>query len=272
MAIDAGGRDPYAAVVANRNQAQVFGEVAGEYDRVRPAYPAALFDDVLSYRGPDIGGRALEIGAGTGRATEAFAANGLPVVAVEPDDAMADILARRVARFPEVQVVRSTFEEFRPADRFGLLFSAEAWHWTRPETRFPLAASALEDGGTLALFWNTERIDEPALRAGMLEVLARLAPSVAVSDAPVTPERVWEQWPGDELSGAAGFEDFESRHYRRDRTMPAADYLGLTRTRSQFRMLPPPVRRDLLAALTELFGDAVPLAIHTTLLLARRAR
>jgi SAM-dependent methyltransferase len=263
--------DLYAALVENRNPAQVFGEVAGDYDRVRPAYPAALFDDVLSYSQPDIGGRwALDIGAGTGRATEAFAAKGLPVVAVEPDEAMANVLARRVARFSDVQVVRGSFEEFRSTERFGLLFSAEAWHWTLPETRWSLAADALGDGATLALFWNNERIAEPALRTSMLQVFARHAPSVVVNDEPVTSEQVWHRWPGDELSGLAAFESLASHHYRCQRNMPKADYLGLTQTRSQFRMLPPSIRRDLLAALRQLFSDEVPLVIHTTLLLARR--
>jgi hypothetical protein len=49
-----------------------------------------------------------------------------------------------------------------------------------------------------------------------------------------------------------------------------ANYLGLAQTRSQFRMLTPPIRRDLLATLTQLLSDEVPLAIHTMLLLARR--
>jgi trans-aconitate methyltransferase len=83
-------------------------------------------------------------------------------VAVEPDHAMADILARRVAQFPDVQVVRHTFEEFRPVEPFELLFSAEAWHWTLPESRWSLATDALADGAALALFWNNERIDEPS--------------------------------------------------------------------------------------------------------------
>ena len=52
--------------------------------------------------------------------------------------------------------------------------------------------------------------------------------------------------------------------------MPKADYLGLTQTRSHFRMLPPSMRQDLLRALTEPFSCEVPLVIHTTLLLARR--
>ena len=52
--------------------------------------------------------------------------------------------------------------------------------------------------------------------------------------------------------------------------MSKSDYLTLGQTRSQFRMLPPPTRRALLAALTTLFPDEIPLAIDTTLLLARR--
>lgn len=237
----------------------------------RPAYPAALFDDVLSYSQPDIGARrALDVGAGTGRATEAFAAKGLPVVAVEPDDAMADVLTRRVARYPDVQVVRGSFEEFHPTERFGLLFSAEAWHWTLPGTRWSLAADALGDGATLALFWNNERIAEPTLRTSLLQLLARHAPSVVVDDEPVGPEQVWQRWPGDELFGVAAFEGLASRQYQCQQNMSKADYLSLTQTRSQFRMLPPPTRRDLLAALTESFSDEVPVVIHTTLILARR--
>src|SRR5262245_47475331 len=95
--------------------ARVFGEVADVYDRVRPPYPDALFDDVLAYLGAD--GRALEVGAGTGRATEVFARRGLPIVAIEPDDAMADVLAANVAGHPGVEIVRSTFEDYRLAER-----------------------------------------------------------------------------------------------------------------------------------------------------------
>ncbi|MEU4155431.1 class I SAM-dependent methyltransferase [Actinoplanes sp. NPDC026670] len=225
----------------------------------------------MRFSQPDIGGRwALDVGAGTGRATEMFAREGLPVVALEPDDAMAEVLARRVTRFPDVQVVRGSFEEFRPTRRFGLLFSAEAWHWTVPETRWSLAADALADGATLALFWNTERISTPALRTSMLQTFAEHAPSVVINDEPVTAEQVWHRWPGDELSGITAFENLTSRHYQRRWNMPKADYLDLARTRSQFRMLPPPVREELLAAWATLFTDEVPIMIHTTLLLARR--
>ncbi|GAA0549957.1 hypothetical protein GCM10010172_35070 [Paractinoplanes ferrugineus] len=66
---------PYPSPTENRNPALVCGEVVD--DRVRPAYPVDLFRDVLSYGRPDIDGRlASDVGAGTGRATEAFAREG----------------------------------------------------------------------------------------------------------------------------------------------------------------------------------------------------
>ena len=52
---------------------QTFEEVPELYDRARPAYPTELFDDLVSLgRIPD-GGRILELGCGTGKATLSLA-------------------------------------------------------------------------------------------------------------------------------------------------------------------------------------------------------
>ena len=62
-----------------RSQRLVFGEVAQQYDEARPSYPAEVFDFVMSYGALKVGDDALEIGAGTGKATEKFIARGLHV-------------------------------------------------------------------------------------------------------------------------------------------------------------------------------------------------
>jgi len=243
-----------------------FGEMAEEYDRVRPGYPPALVDDVLAYSG--LSGAALEVGAGTGKATLAFAARGVPVVAVEPDAAMADVLARNAYG---VHIVRSTFERYRPKQRFGLLYSADAWHWTDPASRWHLAAAALAGGGALALFWHRDRVDDPALRQSMVDVLAAHAPSIVVKDAPVEPARLPAEWPGDELAGRPEFTDLVARAYPSRRTVPAAEYLTHLATRAQIRALGEPVRARLFAALAErLDGADVPVAADAVLYLARR--
>ncbi|GIF76535.1 class I SAM-dependent methyltransferase [Asanoa siamensis] len=196
-----------------RPAGRVFGEVAEDYDRVRLPFPAALVDDVLGYS--HLAGPALEVGAGTGRATVAFAERGVPVVAVEPDAAMAA-------------------------------------------------------GGTPALFWHNERVADPSMRQAMLDVYASHAPAVTVHDDPLGPGDVRHRWPGSELAEVAAFGSLASQHYRSDRTVWKADYLGLAQTRSQFRMLPGLLRDAVLADLAGVFADEVPLTIDTTLVLATR--
>src|SRR5204863_5092771 len=57
-----------------------FGVVAEAYERFRPAYPVELFDVVMAYTGRPVR-TALEIGAGTGKATRLFAQRGVTVTA-----------------------------------------------------------------------------------------------------------------------------------------------------------------------------------------------
>jgi len=60
-----------------------FDRVAPLYDRIRPAYPPALFDDLAELAGIGPGCRVLEIGCGTGQATVELARRGCDVLAIE---------------------------------------------------------------------------------------------------------------------------------------------------------------------------------------------
>jgi SAM-dependent methyltransferase len=249
---------------------RTFGEMAEEYDRVRLGYPAELVDDVLGYLGPSGDGRrALEVGAGTGKATLAFAGRGLAIVALEPDHAMAAVLARHAAGRPGVEIVRSTFEEFQPRERFGLLLSADAWHWTDPESRWQRAAAAVGPGGVVAVFGHDGRIADDGLRQALLDAIAAHAPAVVLHDDPVEPDRLFQTWPGRDLAERPEFTDLVGRVYPARRSMSGADYLTHMATRSQCRMLPEPDRRRLFTALAQVFDRPVPLTVETVLYLAR---
>ena len=60
-----------------------FDNIPEIYDRVRPTYPPALFDALLSYLSspPERGLRAVEIGPGTGQATRSLLERGIAVSA-----------------------------------------------------------------------------------------------------------------------------------------------------------------------------------------------
>jgi ubiquinone/menaquinone biosynthesis C-methylase UbiE len=60
-----------------------FDEIAVNYDKYRWDYPAELFADAIQYSGQRNGKRAIEIGAGTGKATTPFLDVGYAVTAEE---------------------------------------------------------------------------------------------------------------------------------------------------------------------------------------------
>ena len=165
----------------------VFGEVADLYDRNRPSYPEPLIKDLISLSGVREGGRALEVGAGTGKATALFGALGVPVLAIEPSPMMAAIARRNCAGFPNVELVESDFERWDPrGDSFALLYSAQAWHWIDPELRYRRARAALAAGGLLAAFWNRPAWGSSSVRDALSGVYRREAPDLP-TDGPMHP-------------------------------------------------------------------------------------
>jgi SAM-dependent methyltransferase len=247
-----------------------FGLAAEQYDLIRPGYPAPLVDAVLAHcGGPGI--TALEAGAGTGKATRAFAARGLRITAVEPDPAMAGILAASCTGYPWVTVVVSGFEGYVPAQRCGLLFSAQAWHWIDPAVRWDRAAAALADGGSLALFWNFDRIIDGTVQEEVTQAHRVLTPHIEWDTDAVAEDGLLDRWPATELAGVAQFTGLEARLYRWERVLSRRQYLEYLATHSPYLLLEPGARDELFARIAAALPGRVPLAEDTVLYLARRA-
>jgi len=248
-------------MTGDKVQALVFGEVAEEYDRVRPGYPPTLFEDMLGYSAPTT---ALEIGAGTGKATVTVASRGVQVVALEPDPAMALVLRQRVAGLA-VNIAMASLESYEPEEPVDLVYCAQAFHWTDEKTRWSRTAAALRPSGSLALFWNMERLPGAALRAAAAAVLDEYE------------LRPWSEWPESdqlepdpELAGRAEFAEFRQELYRWERALPREDYLANLSTQSSYRMIEDEDRDELLDKLRGVLPDPVTLEMATALYLAKR--
>jgi SAM-dependent methyltransferase len=137
----------------DRPRRLVFGEVAGLYDRARPGYPASLIDDLVTWAQPGAG--ALEIGAGTGKATRRLAARGVAVLGIEPSSEMAAYARVATAPLGNVEIVESEFERWQPDGvTFPLAYAAQAWHWVDQESGYAHGRAALAADGHLVAFWN----------------------------------------------------------------------------------------------------------------------
>ncbi len=123
------------------------------YDRVRPAYPAALFDRVAAFGGLIAGARVLEVGAGTGKATRSLVDRRWCVDAIELGEGMAAVFRERLG--DRARLVVGAFEEVAiEQTAYDLVLCATAFHWLDPATRVDRIAGALRPGGTAAVIWT----------------------------------------------------------------------------------------------------------------------
>ena len=258
----------------DRTPRLVFGQVAERYDRVRPSYPDALVDEVIALAGA---GRALEVGAGTGKATLMFAQRGVGVRAVEPSPEMASIARVRCADFPGVTIEETDFEDWH-GDRhaFALVFSAQAWHWVSPELKYVRAREALTDGGWLAAFWNRPDWGRCAMRDELAAAYEKTIPDFGSDPGPmhpgseIAPDR-WEDWDA-EIASAAGLEDPRTRFYEWNAEYTAQRYVELIATTHDHILLDDTAREALLEAVGDVIerhGDSLSLPLITKLCLAR---
>lgn len=249
-----------------------FGSVAADYEQFRLGYPDELVDDVLAYAGQPIR-TAIEIGAGTGKATRVFARRGIAVTATEPDAAMLAELRRHVPS--QVTAIHSGFEELALTTRFDLVFAAASLHWTEPAGRWSRVAGLLEPGGIFASFGAPLRLADTDLEQA---VRAARAPDLEDDDIPspdtdtdtdATPPESDLQWPGTELERSELFADVRQVRIERRVTTSADEYVGLLGTISAYLELPRSVREQVLGRIRAVLPDRVERVGDLTLHLAR---
>ena len=129
-----------------------FGRSAREYEQGRPEWPEELLDRVVSELGLGPQAEVLDLGAGTGKLTRSLVPRFARVVAVEPDDAMRDVLEEIV---PAAEALPGNAEAIPIADTsVDAVFSAEAFHWFATDAAVAEIVRALRPRGAFVIFWN----------------------------------------------------------------------------------------------------------------------
>ena len=244
-----------------------FGAVAEAYERFRPGYPVELLDLVMAYAGGPIR-TALEIGAGTGKATRLFAQAGIAVTATDPDAAMLAELRKHLPA--NVTTVQAAFEDLPTDSSYELVYSAAALHWTDPEGRWDRMAALVQPGGVFASFGVPMQLADPALKEAVRAARAPYLESDGVPSPDGTPADRPMQWPGTELQQSEWFTDVRQSVIERRLRMSAHDYIGQLSTISAYVMLPPADRDQVFRRILQILPETVEIDAEITAHLARR--
>jgi SAM-dependent methyltransferase len=209
-----------------------FDTAADRYDRARPDYPEALFDELVSLCGLKTGDLVLEVGCGTGKATKALAARGPRVTCVELGAELASHARRNLAGVQDVEVVDAAFEVWKPPDgvAFDLVAAATSWHWVDAEVRYRKAWEVLRPAGWLA-FWSATHVfpdkGDPFFK--------EIQPVYEEIGEGLPPDSIWPR-PGElpdqraEIENSGLFGDVVVRQFDWEVTYDAKSYIDLLQT------------------------------------------
>ena len=129
--------------------ADQFASVADVYERGRPDYAPAVIGALAAELGLPSGARVLDLAAGTGKLTRSLLAFGLDVVAVEPQPAMRERLAKIVGG----ERVREGVAENIPLEDASVeaVTVADGFHWFDQPKALAEIRRVLRTGGGLAV-------------------------------------------------------------------------------------------------------------------------
>ena len=201
---------------------KIFDTIPEQFDKWRPRYCDEAFADVIEHARLDCEKSALEIGPGTGQATEPILKTGCNYLAVELGEHLAAYTQKKFQMYPNFHIVNADFETYDfGRQKFDLVYSAATIQWIPEKIGFSRAFTLLNSGGTFAMMMLRSDYKTPneALYCEIEKVYAKY----------FHPETPYTQKLEYGNAVKYGFVDFECRKYFGKREYNADDsisYLG----------------------------------------------
>lgn len=229
---------------------RVFDTIPEQFDRYRPRYSRELFDALIGYAGIGRNTSVLELGPGTGQATEPILETGCDYHAIELGGHLYEMMARKYGHLPNFHIVNDDFITHDFGNRrFDVIYSAATIQWIPEDVAFSKTFELLKPGGTLAM---------------MLTVADYKTPNEALYDAiqkvygeyfrPATPYRHGSF--GYARATDYGYVDFEKREFDGRRVMTADEYVAFCGTHCDHIVVPEPWRSRFFDGLRQAVLDA----------------
>ena len=232
---------------------KVFDSIPEEFDKWRPRYCDELFADVIEYSKLDSGKTALEIGPGTGQATEPILKTGCSYLAIELGEHLAEYTKNKFSSYNNFHIVNADFETYDfGQQQFDLVYSAATIQWIPEKIGFPKVYDILKCNGTFAMFMMRPDIqpgggytDEP-LYSKIQEVYTKY----------FHPEIEYTCKLDYDAREKYGFVDLECRQYNKKREYNADDYVSLIGTHADHITLNEPYKSKFFEGIKEAILDA----------------
>jgi SAM-dependent methyltransferase len=229
---------------------------------------------VIALSGIPEGGRALEIGCGTGQATLPFARRGYALLCLDIGPDLLALAQEKLRAFPGVQFQHVSFEAWPLIpDYFDLVYSATAFHWIPREVGYAKASQALKPGGALAVFANRPPRPFTGFAVEVQPVYRQYVPEWgSPGEMPSMEVEINETC--DYIHSTGAYSSVTVETYPWTRTYTTREYLMLLNTYSNHLLLEEGRRRSLYQGIADLierrYGGKVERPYLSVLYLAKK--
>lgn len=236
------------------------------FDKFRFRYCDALFEDLIAFCALDDTKSVLEIGPGTGQATEPILKSGCSYLAIELGESFAQDMKRKFGTYKNFDLVQADFETYAFEEvSFDLVYSAATIQWIPEEIAFSKTYRMLKRGGTLAMFMTHTDYKTPN------EALYNRIQ--AAYDQFFKPEKHYALQFDYQNAVNYGFVDFERREYPQWVEYTADEYVSFISIHADHLTLPEPYRTGFFNSVREAikeFGGKITLKNTIVLYLTRK--
>ncbi len=229
---------------------KVFDTIPDQFDKYRPRYSEELFADLISYAGIKPGKEVLELGPGTGQATEPILDTGCSYCAIELGEHLADRMRSKYGSRENFRIVNGDFVTYDFGNqRFDMIYSAATIQWIPEEIAFRKTFDLLKPGGVLAMFLTRGDYKTPNE-----ELYNRIQ---QVYSAYFKPDMEYKHGAfGYSNAVNYGYVDFEKREYHGKREFTTEEYLSFCGTHCDHIVLPEPNKSLFYKGLRDAVNEA----------------
>ena len=217
---------------------RIFDTIPELFDRYRPRYSRELFEFLIAQTDLGPGKKVLELGPGTGQATDPILDTGCDYLGIELGGRLCEKMKMKYGSRSNFSIVNDDFitHDFG-GESFDLIYSAATIQWIPEETAFSKTFSLLKPGGTLAMMLTRSdyRTPDEALYARIQKVY----------DEFFRPEvRYRNMHPPFTYSNAPkyGYAGFEERCFYGKRVFSADEYVSFCKTHCDHIVIPEPYK------------------------------
>jgi cyclopropane fatty-acyl-phospholipid synthase-like methyltransferase len=245
---------------------KVYDTIPDKFDKWRPRYCDELFTDVIEYAKLDSGKTALEIGPGTGQATEPILKTGCSYLAIELGEHLAKYTKNKFRLYKNFHIINADFETYNfGQQKFDLVYSATTIQWIPEKIGFPKVYNVLKSGGSFAMMMTQTdfKSQNEVLYSKIQEVYDKYFHPETEYTCKLAYSNVVNY----------GFVDFECRHYHKTREYSADEFISWTIIQASQLTLLEPYKSEFIAGIRDAilsFGDRITLLDDIILYLARK--